>query len=244
MFILWITCLHIKEKAVEKKSPPCYAAHTFIQDNNSPSGLGVFSGKGLFETMVKHDKHTCLPHLPVSRRQVLKIGLAAVAATCIPWPGLAATMTRRVPERTLSLHNTHTGESVHNLAYWAENRYRTGALQQINHLLRDHRNNQVTTMDPQLLDLLSDLHERLESSVPFEIISGYRSPETNRWLRNHSNGVAKNSLHMAGRAIDIRLPGCHLKTLRRTAIALNKGGVGYYPRSNFVHIDTGRPRFW
>jgi uncharacterized protein YcbK (DUF882 family) len=194
--------------------------------------------------MTIHDNHTDLPYRSFSRRQILKVGLAAFAAACVPWPSLAATATKAAPERALSLHNTHTGESVHKLVYWAEDRYRTGALKQIDHLLRDHRNNQITAMDPQLLDLLFTLHNQLGSNAPFEIISGYRSPETNRWLRTRSNGVAKNSLHMAGRAIDIRLPGCQLKALRHAAVSLKKGGVGYYPQSNFVHVDTGRPRYW
>ena len=99
-------------------------------------------------------------------------------------------------------------------------------------------------MDPQLLDLLHLLHRKTESNAPFHVISGYRSPKTNARLRSASNGVAKRSLHMQGKAIDIRLPDIKLSRLRDAAISLQAGGVGYYAKSNFLHLDTGRPRSW
>ena len=111
-------------------------------------------------------------------------------------------------------------------------------------MLRDHRSDELTAMDPSLLDLLYNLQQKTQGHGPFHVISGYRSPSTNNKLRKNSKGVAKKSLHMQGRAIDIRLPGSELKTLQHAALSLQAGGVGYYPKSNFIHLDTGRVRFW
>jgi uncharacterized protein YcbK (DUF882 family) len=110
--------------------------------------------------------------------------------------------------------------------------------------LRDFRTGEVKEIDTDLLDLLFALHQKLESTVPYHIISGYRSPSTNSFLSMISKGVVKNSMHIYGKAIDIRLPGYQLKTLQRAAVELRKGGVGYYPSSDFVHVDVGRIRYW
>ncbi len=128
--------------------------------------------------------------------------------------------------------------------YCANGEYIPGALTEINHILRDHRNGEVGSVDHRLLDLLHAINSRLDNSKPFHIISGFRSEQTNAMLAERSNGVAKHSLHMYGLAIDIRLPGHDLVTLRKTAIALKGGGVGYYPRSDFVHLDVGSVRYW
>lgn len=178
----------------------------------------------------------------MNRRQFLKFGLATAGSILLPWPAFAGLSDNK--NRCLSLYNTHTGEHLRNLVYWEKGSYLEDSLKRINHLLRDHRTGEVKTIDPNLLDLISALHQRIPADSPFEIISGYRSPATNRKLRKHSKGVAKNSLHMVGRAIDIRLPGCSLVNLRKAAAALQAGGVGYYPKSNFVHVDTGRVRYW
>ena len=114
----------------------------------------------------------------------------------------------------------------------------------INHILRDFRTNQVLPIDPQLLDLLNGLRSTLGTAQPFQIISGYRSPATNFTLAANSDGVAKGSLHMQGKAIDLRIEGTALGDLRQAAMGLQGGGVGYYPKSNFVHIDVGRVRHW
>lgn len=160
----------------------------------------------------------------------------------MPWPAMASLVNK--DHRSLSLYNTHTGEHLRNIVYWEKGSYQHDSLQQINHLLRDHRTGETKAIDPNLLDLLHELHDRIPADTPFEIISGYRSPATNRQLQAHSRGVATKSLHMAGQAIDIRLRGYPLANLRKTATAMKRGGVGYYPRSNFVHIDTGRVRYW
>ncbi len=149
----------------------------------------------------------------------------------------------RSPERNLEFFNLHTNESLR-CCYWKQGAYDVGALTQINHILRDHRAEVSMKMDPELLDLLHLLHRTTRSNAPYHIVSGYRSPKTNASLRKSSNGVAKRSLHMQGKAIDVRLPDVKLSQLRDVAISLGAGGVGYYAKSNFLHIDTGRPRSW
>jgi uncharacterized protein YcbK (DUF882 family) len=145
--------------------------------------------------------------------------------------------------RTLAFRHTHTGESER-LTYWRDGSYLTENLQLLDNLLRDHRTDESIPMDRALLDKLYQLQRIVGGCGEFEIISAYRSPKTNRMLRSKSSGVAKRSLHMQGRAIDIRLPGCDLKQLRDSALALKAGGVGYYPKSNFIHLDTGQFRYW
>ncbi len=145
--------------------------------------------------------------------------------------------------RNLALQSLHTGEKV-NVDYWIDGSYVPDALTEINRVLRDHRNNEVHTMEPKLLDLLTSLRARLETSSGFQVISGYRSPQTNAMLHEKSSGVAAKSLHMLGQAIDIRVPGCALDHLHQSALAMAAGGVGYYPKSNFVHVDVGRVRHW
>ena len=178
------------------------------------------------------------------RRTFLKAGLTLSASLALPLPSLASLAKKGERERSLSLHNTHTGESLQSVIYWADGDYLPEALTDINHLLRDHRTNTVKPIDPKLFDLLFALGKKIDSQRPYQIISGYRSPETNRRLRQASSGVAKKSFHLAGRAADIRLPGCKLSHLRRVALNLRAGGVGYYPRSNFIHVDTGPLRNW
>ncbi|MGO9060591.1 MAG: DUF882 domain-containing protein [Candidatus Binataceae bacterium] len=177
-----------------------------------------------------------------NRRDFLRTGLAAAWALAIPsaaWAGF------RVPDRqvrSLSFYNLHTGESLKAVYY--ENGYVAGALQEIDYVLRDFRANEVKPIDPRLLDLLVALDDRLDTTAPYHVISGYRSPKTNAMLHAYSEGVAAHSLHIDGRAIDIRVPNRDLSTLHNAALALRAGGVGYYPRPDFVHVDTGRVRRW
>lgn len=147
--------------------------------------------------------------------------------------------------RTLAFDNLHTGERLA-VDYWAEGAYLPEALTSINHLLRDFRTGDVHVIEPQLLDLLALMRIRLETNSPFAVISGYRSPASNANLRaecEHS-GVAAKSLHMQGMAIDIRVAGRSLDAVHKTALALRGGGVGFYPQSDFVHVDVGRVRTW
>jgi len=157
------------------------------------------------------------------------------------WPAEAAR--RLVQPRSLALHNLHTGESI-NTAYWADGRYIPDAMRHISWLLRDFRTDQVHPIDPQLLDVVARLCGRLGARTPVHVISGYRSAQTNAMLAATTDGVAQNSLHMEGKAIDIRVPGHRLNHVRAAAVSLRAGGVGYYPHSDFVHIDTGRVRTW
>ena len=141
------------------------------------------------------------------------------------------------------LYNTHTGESV-KAVYWAQGEYVPDALAEIDFVLRDFRSGDVKPIAPRLLDLAAELRRALGSNEPIHVISGYRSPATNAMLAAHSGGVATHSLHLLGEALDLRLPGRDLRDVRRAALALHAGGVGYYPRSDFVHIDIGRVRTW
>lgn len=181
-----------------------------------------------------------------TRRKLLK-GSVALALTGLGVrPAFAAIQPQEdnaAIARELAFYNLHTGESL-TAQYWAEGNYLTDGLADINHILRDFRTNQVLPIDPLLLDLLHQLQSSLGTTRSFQIISGYRSPTTNANLASNSDGVAKHSLHMQGKAIDLRIEGVQLSHLRQAAIALQGGGVGYYPSSNFVHVDVGRVRSW
>ncbi len=154
----------------------------------------------------------------------------------------ATTPVRAAAPRSLSFLHLHTDERL-SVTYYAAGRYLPAALARINHLLRDFRTGKRHPIDPLLLDTIHALSDRLGGST-FEVISGYRSPATNAMLQRNSDGVASKSLHMQGRAIDVRLTGVNTAALRDQAIALARGGVGYYPASDFVHLDTGRIRRW
>jgi len=177
----------------------------------------------------------------ISRRGFLH-GAVAAGATLLA-PSLWAAMPQPAGERRLRFYNLHTGEQL-NATFWADGEYVAAELATIDHLLRDYRTGEVTPIDTALLERLHALQQSFGRHDTFHVISGYRSPATNAALSSKSSGVAKRSLHMQGRAIDIRLPGVELKTLRQAALAQQAGGVGYYAKSNFIHIDTGRTRFW
>lgn len=170
------------------------------------------------------------------------LGFAAVAATtAITAPAIA--FPRLSMRRTLSFHNLHTDESL-NLVYWADGDYLRQATRRIEYLLRDFRTDEVHPIDLRLLDVLSLLRARLRTDAPYQVISGYRSPATNAMLNRITEGVASNSLHIQGQAIDLRVPGRSLEVVHRAALNLEAGGVGYYPKSGFVHVDVGRVRRW
>jgi uncharacterized protein YcbK (DUF882 family) len=185
------------------------------------------------------------PAPSLHRRTFLGLGAAAAAAVLLPSKAHAAGVTR-APERVLSFFHTHTGERLR-AAYCCGGEYQPDRLREVNHLLRDFRVNETRTIEPRLLDLLYELGGTLETDQPFHVISGYRSPQTNRMLRERggaATGVASHSLHMVGQAIDIRVPGVKIAHLRDAARSLNLGGVGFYPDLNFVHVDVGRVRHW
>jgi uncharacterized protein YcbK (DUF882 family) len=174
---------------------------------------------------------------------LIKMGLAATVPALIPSAAMAAIHLIPKRSRSLSFYNLHTGESL-KTTYFAKGEYISGALAEINHILRDWRQNEVKPIDPALLDLLVGIHHRLGTKQPFQIISGYRTPKTNAMLRFRTEGVAAHSLHLDGKAIDICVEGRSLANVRRAAMSMFGGGVGYYPRTGFVHVDTGRLRYW
>ena len=146
-------------------------------------------------------------------------------------------------ERALKFFHTHTGESLE-IVYKREEQYIPEALVEINNFLSDFRTGDATDMDPELFDLIFEIRDALGSDATFEVISAYRSPKTNEMLRQRSGGIARNSQHVLGKAIDVRLRGVKSSQLRDTAVSMQRGGVGYYESSDFVHIDTGRVRRW
>lgn len=145
--------------------------------------------------------------------------------------------------RSVAFENVHTGDKL-KLTYFENGRYVRGALHEISYALRDYHTDDVYPIDPALVDQLYDLKNTLGISKPFHIVSGYRSPVTNANLRRTHRGVARHSLHMEGRAIDIKIEGLRTKTIRDAALSLRSGGVGYYPYAQFVHLDTGQIRTW
>lgn len=176
------------------------------------------------------------------RRFIKRMALVTCGATGGLLPGVRA-FGGTLNDRSLAFRSLHTGEKA-KVTYWSRGDYVPGALHEVDYLLRDWRTGEVYPIDTSLLDLLFTLRVKLHTNAPYRIISGYRSPSTNAALAARSENVAKRSLHMAGMALDTTLRDIDLKTLRNTALSLKGGGVGYYPKSNFVHIDTGRVRRW
>jgi len=182
----------------------------------------------------------------LSRRRFLGMGVATLGAVMIPSIAEASQFKTGIVgdgTRRLAFRNTHTGESFSGV-YRVGNKYLPDAMKQINTVMRDFRTNEVHGMDPRVLDILNAVQRMTGRSTPFEIISGYRSPKTNNMLRGKSSGVAKKSLHMQGRAVDLRMEDFDTARLRDLAINLGAGGVGYYRKSNFVHLDSGDIRNW
>ena len=186
------------------------------------------------------------------RRRFLLLGAAAAGAALCPLPRTveaeplipAVQSGGRALTRWIELVNTHTSESLQ-LAYRDATGLISGSLEKLHWLLRDHRANEAGRIDPALFDLLADFAAKLGVEPRYQVISGYRSSRTNEMLRRTGGGgVARKSLHMQGRAIDVRLHGIDCAALRDVAVAAGRGGVGYYRRSAFVHLDTGAVRAW
>ena len=174
------------------------------------------------------------------RRGFLR-GLAGLSAVAVAAPARLLADTRG--ERVLSFAHTHTSERL-TVPYFDDGAYLSEGLARLNRLLRDHRSGEEHPIDTALFDFLNDLRLATGTHEPFQVISGYRSPKTNAKLRSAGRGVAKRSLHMDGRAIDVRLADVKSSVLRDAALELKRGGVGYYRASDFVHVDTGRFRTW
>jgi uncharacterized protein YcbK (DUF882 family) len=167
--------------------------------------------------------------------------LIALGSTHAQAPGATSA---RAAEHSLQLYNTHTNEKI-DIVYRRGDQYIQSALAKLDYFLRDHNTNEVRHFDPRLYDILSDLTASVgRPGGEIDIVCGYRTTSTNAALRAHTNGVAKNSLHIQAEAIDLRMPGVDTLRLRKAALALARGGVGYYPHSDFIHVDTGRVRQW
>ena len=186
-----------------------------------------------------------------SRRRLIKAGVVGATALIFPFAGDATRLlthdssraATRSRSRELYFYNLHTRETLRTV-YFENGAYVPKALRQVDYFFRDFRVNEVKAIDPALLDLLYRIYLALDTSEPFNLVSGYRSPATNAWLASHSEGVSHHSLHMSGMASDINVLGRSLALLQTVALAMRGGGVGYYPRSGFVHVDVGRVRHW
>jgi uncharacterized protein YcbK (DUF882 family) len=177
----------------------------------------------------------------IRRRELLSLG-AGLGVAAIAAPAWALQLGDEAPRRA-ALKNLHTGDAFDDV-YFEEGRYLPDALAEAQRVLRDWRTGDEHFMEPSLFDALHAIRDRLETRAPFQIISGYRSPRTNAMLHARSKGVASNSQHTLGKAVDVRLQGVDLRNLQRAALDVKAGGVGFYPVSDFVHVDVGRVRQW
>lgn len=178
----------------------------------------------------------------LSRRGFLTT-VAGAALTFATPKVMASVAPATVRDRELSFYNTHTGEKL-SATFWSNGDYQDDAVKKISWILRDHRADIASSIDRKLIDLLYQLQAKVERHGEIHVISGYRTPATNAMLNKKSSGVAKRSYHMLGQAIDVRLPGFDTAKLHKAARSLKAGGVGYYAKSNFVHLDVGRVRYW
>ncbi len=185
-----------------------------------------------------------------TRRNFLGLGAivlgAAAASSIVPVKASAAIFSRGSQfggARKITFRNSHTGETFSGV-YRVGDKYLPDAFDRINIVLRDFRSNELFPIDPRVIDIIYSVHELSGRTEPYEILSGYRCPKTNAGLRSNSEGVAKNSLHMTGQAIDLRMPNFDTSQIKKLAVSLKAGGVGYYPKSNFVHMDSGDVRTW
>ncbi|MBK8889876.1 MAG: YcbK family protein [Dechloromonas sp.] len=185
-----------------------------------------------------------MPNLQIHSRRLFLSHAAKLAMAGVVLPLAKPALASLPNARSLEFDHTHTGERI-SVVFAVGNRYVPDGLSTLNRFLRDHYSGDVGQIDPQLFDLLYRTRQELGSDQPFHVISGYRCATTNSRLRNsRGGGVARNSLHVQGKAIDIRIPGVPLSDLRDAAMSQSVGGVGFYPRDKFVHLDTGKVRHW
>jgi uncharacterized protein YcbK (DUF882 family) len=177
------------------------------------------------------------------RRSFLKIASAGLAVLSLGVMKAFPAHARKTIGHSVSIKNAHTGE-VYDGIYRVGGYYIPEEFKKISHVMRDHRENKSRSMDPKLIDIISGVQKACGCSEPVGLLSGYRTEKTNKMLRRSSSGVAKKSYHIKGKAADIKLEGIRARVLCDKAMKLRKGGVGYYPRSGFVHVDTGKVRHW
>lgn len=179
----------------------------------------------------------------ITRRKFVKFSVAGLALAASGALSIMPAAARQTIAHEVSFRNAHTGESFKGV-YRIGSYYVPSAFRKINRVMRDHRTGDIHPIDPELIDTMARVQKDCNCVKYLEVLSGYRSPRTNAMLRRNSGGVARNSYHLKGQAADIRVPGSSIKKVRNAARALRVGGVGYYPRSGFVHVDTGRVRTW
>lgn len=177
------------------------------------------------------------------RRRFIKMALFSGLTAFVPLRALASIPDFTPQERSLWLYNPVTEETL-STTYWFNGQYVPKALDKIDYIMRDHRTGEVKAIDLGLVNLLHTIKIKIGLDEPFHIVSGYRCPKSNELLRKSGRNAARNSYHLKGQAADIRLPDGHLKSLRKVATVIKGGGVGYYPRDNFVHVDVGPVRYW
>lgn len=218
---------------IHKKAAP--AKHAAVQHT-----AAVQKAAAVQHTTITHHAATIPVRTRVVTPQSLRGSRYGGFAPSVPEPPPVLDTTS---PRTLSLFNVNSNESL-TVTYWADGTYRREALNQLNHFLRDSQTGEQTEMDPLLFDVLWHTEEITGFHGTVDVLSGYRSPEHNAWLASVSRGVARDSQHMNGNAMDIRFPGVPVFKIRQAARSLQMGGVGFYPRSGFVHLDTGPIRYW
>ena len=184
-----------------------------------------------------------LLNMLIDRRRFFKIGAYAALCSLFPVSAIASIDRWLMPERNLLLFNTHTGEKL-DVCYYRQGQYQPEALDNINYIFRDYRTGEIKPIRKELLNLLYSVSKKLDQPARLHIISGYRSSRTNAKLRKKDKYVARNSLHIQGEAADIRIPDYDTRWLRKICMTLQAGGVGYYRKSDFVHVDIGPVRYW
>ena len=192
--------------------------------------------------MSLRDKNQDVCKRIITRRDLLALGLVTAASSIFPLKALAVSE-KISSQKELFFYNVYTHEDLKTV-YWKDGMFLPDALARINHIFRDIRTGKEREININLLDLLFEVKEQIKSNEPYHIISGYRTPKSNAILSKRKKGVAKNSLHMYGKAADISMPGYSLSGIRRVAMKMKAGGIGYYPRSKFLHIDVGEVRYW
>lgn len=228
-----------KHKVAEGRLHTAHADH-HLQHNTRVRD--VYTGKK--QTVMTAANHSGQQHAQGGRtHSIIQSVHREPLAEPLQEPLFLADHGRVASHRALAFQNPHTGDKL-NLTYFEKGRYLTDALNEISFLLRDYRTDDVHPIDPELLDQLHDLKQMLGLHQPFDVICGYRSPLTNAKLHAENTGVANNSFHMHGRAVDIRIERFDLRRIHNAALAMHRGGVGYYPESNFIHLDTGTFRTW
>ena len=203
------------------------------------------SRRGLLSLGLGCAASAAVPGLASAHRRVTSPVLHRAASTATSAPSSLSSMVAELGTgpREAFLHNTHTGESL-KAVYWEKGRYVADAMSSLMKVLRDWRNGDEHLMDPRIFDLHHSLRAKVDSNQPIQIISGYRSAATNQAMHEKSSQVASNSFHTKGMATDIRIPGVDLRNLHKAALSLKAGGVGFYPVSDFVHVDVGPVRQW